>query len=80
MDGSATKNPEQMRNQVRVAGGALHGQINFTPLIVSSDKTTKIKHKSDYKTLVWFSLIGGGKRKRTKNPINHNQKNTSQKK
>lgn len=69
MDGSATKIPEQIRNQVRVAVGVLHGQINFTPLIMSSNKTTKIKHKSDYKTQVWFSC-----RKKT------NRKSTGQKK
>jgi len=56
MDRSAAKIPLQIRNQVRVAVGVLHGQINFTSLIISGSKTTKKTHKSDYKTQVWFSL------------------------
>lgn len=56
MEGSATEIPAQIRNQVRAAVGVLHGQINFTPLIISSNKPTKIKHESDYKTQVEFSL------------------------
>lgn len=40
----------------RVVVGVLFGQINFTLLIISSNKITEIKHKSNCKAQVQFSL------------------------